>query len=86
VLRGARAAGALVAGRAGLFAAGAFFTVLAAADGAAEAAAVVRAVVLKVHPSLSVRIKSDRSPPAGARWGRPGCGGSARSAPFTHSA
>jgi hypothetical protein len=65
----------LVVGRAALFAAGAFFTDLAAADDAAEVAAVVRAVVLKVHPSLSDRIKSDRrhqrvrGEPAGLRAG-----------------
>jgi hypothetical protein len=76
----------LVAGRAAFLAAGAFFTVFGAAVGAAEVAAVVRAVVLKVHPSLSVRIKSDRSPPAGVWWAGRAAAGSARSAPFTHSA
>jgi hypothetical protein len=75
----------LVAGRAAGFAAGAFFAVLVAGDEAAVAA-VVRAVVLKLHPSLSGRIKSDRSPPADQRWAGLAAGGFGAVAPFTHSA
>jgi hypothetical protein len=78
----------LVAGRAAGFAAGAFFAVLVAGDEAAVAAvaAVVRAVVLKLHPSLSGRIKSDRSPPADQRWAGLAAGGFGAVAPLTHSA
>jgi hypothetical protein len=82
-VRGARALGALVAGRAAFFTAGAFFAVLAAGDGAAGVA-VVRAVVLKMHPSLSDRIKSDRSPPTES-GGPAGLRGFGAVAPFTHS-
>jgi hypothetical protein len=65
-------------------AAGAFFAVLAGDE--AAGVAVVRAVVLKVHPSLSDRIKTTghhlriRGGPAGLR------GGCAAVATFTHSA